>query len=39
MSAEEEERFHLSNMCWTCDNLLDVGDNKVRDNRHITGKY
>ena len=39
MSAEEEERFQLSNSCWICDKLFDVGDDKVRDNCHITGKY
>ena len=37
MSAEEEERFRLSNSCWICDKLFDVGD--VRDHCHITGKY
>ena len=31
MSAEEEERFQLSNSCWICDKLFDVGDDKVRD--------
>ena len=35
MSAEEEERFQLSNSCWICDKLFDVGD----DHFHITGKY
>ena len=39
MSAEEEERFQLSNSCWICDKLFDVEDDKVRDNCHITGKY
>ena len=39
MSAEEAERFQLSNSCWTCDKLFDVGDDKVRDHCHITGKY
>ena len=39
MSAEEEERFQLSNSCWICNKLFDVGDDKVRDNCHITGKY
>ena len=36
MSAEEEERFQLSNICWICNN---VSDNKVRDHCHVTGKY
>ena len=39
ISAEEEERFQLSNSCWICDKLFDVGDDKVRDHCHITGKY
>ena len=44
MSAEEEEeeeekRFQLSNSCWTCDKLFDVGDEKVRYHCRITGKY
>ena len=38
MSAEEE-RFQLSNNCWIFDKLFDVGDGKVRDHCHITGKY
>ena len=38
MSAEEEE-FQPSNSCWICDKLFDVGDGKVRDHCHITGKY
>ena len=38
MSAEEE-RFKSSSSCWICDNLFDVGNEKVRDNYHITGKY
>ena len=40
MSAEEEEeRFQISNSCWICDKSFDVGDDKVRDHCHITGKY
>ena len=39
MSTEYGERFQLSNISWICDNLFDVGDNKVRDHCHITGKY
>ena len=39
MSAEEEERFQLSNNCWIRDRLFDAGDDKVRDHCHITGKY
>ena len=39
MPAEEEERFQLSNSCWICDKLFDVGDENVRDHCHMTGKY
>ena len=43
MSAEEEEEeeeiFQLSNSCWICDKLFDVGDGKVRDHCHRTGKH
>ena len=39
MFAEEEERFQLSNSCWICDKSFDVGNDKVRDHCHITGKY
>ena len=39
MSAEVKERFQLSRKCWKCDELFDVGDNKVRDHCHITGEY
>ena len=38
MSAEEES-YQLSNSCWICDKLFDVGDEKVRDHCRITGKY
>ena len=39
MSEKDEQIFQLSNKCWICDKLFDVGDNKVRDRCHITGKY
>ena len=39
ITSAEEERFQLSNNCWICDKLFDVGDEKVRDHCHITGKY
>ena len=39
MSAEDEERFQLSNICWICDKLFNVGDDKVRDHCHTTVKY
>ena len=39
MSAEDEQRFQSSNKCWICDKLFNVGDNKVKDHCHVTGKY
>ena len=39
MSSEEEERFQLSNICWICNKLFDVSDDKVRDHCQVTGKY
>ena len=39
MTAEENEKFARSNICWICGTLIDIGDNKVRDHCHITGKY
>ena len=39
VSAEENERFELTYICWICDKLIDNTDNKVRDHCHITGKY
>ena len=39
MSAKEEKRFQLSDRSWIFDKLFDVGDDKVRDHCHITGKY
>ena len=39
MSAEENERFEMTNICWICGGLIENTDNKVRDHCHITGKY
>ena len=39
MSAENEEKFQLSNSCWIYDELFDVEDEKVRDHCRMTGKY
>ena len=39
MTAEENEKFEMTNICWICNKLIDIGDNKVRDHCHITGKY
>ena len=38
MTAEENEEFERSNICWICGKLIDF-DDKVRDHCHITGKY
>ena len=38
MTAEQNEEFERSNICWICGKLIDY-DNKVRDHCHITGKY
>ena len=35
--TEEEENFQSSNICWTCEKVID--DEKVRDHCHITRKY
>ena len=29
----------MANSCWICNKLFDVGDEKVRNHRHVTGKY
>ena len=39
MSVVEEERLEQSNICWICSKLIDLSDEKVRDHRHISGKY
>ena len=36
MSAEENEKFEIANICRICGRYY---DNKVRDHCHITGKY
>ena len=38
MSAEENEKFEITNVCWICDGLIENTDNKVRDHCH-SGKY
>ena len=38
MSAEENERFELTNTCWICDKLMKNKDNKVGDHCRIIGK-
>ena len=37
MSAEEEEQFEKSEICWICSKLIE--NDKVRDHCHIIGKY
>ena len=39
MSAEENELFEMTNICWICGGLIENTYNKVRDHCHITGKY
>ena len=39
MTAEQNEEFERTNICWICGKLIDIGDNKVRDHCHITGEY
>ena len=39
MSTEEEEIFQLSDICWICDKLFNLMDEKVRDHCHISGKF
>ena len=38
MTAEENEEFERSNICWILGKLIEFND-KVRDHCHITGKY
>ena len=38
MSAEENEKFELTNICWICSKLIGV-DEKIRDHCHISGKH
>ena len=38
MSAEENEEFERSNICWICGKSINF-DAKVRDHCHIAGKY
>ena len=37
MTAEENEEFERSNICWICGKLIEFND-KVRDHCHISGK-
>ena len=37
ITSQEEDSFQQSTICWLCENPL--GDEKVRDHDHLTGKY
>ena len=39
MSAEENELFKITSICWICGGLIENTDNKVKVHCHITGKY
>ena len=39
MSADDEEKFQLNNICWICHKLFDSIDYKISDYCHIRGKY
>ena len=39
MSEESEKKFQSSNKCWICNKLFTDEDKKVRDHKHVTGKY
>ena len=39
MSAEENEKFEMTNICWIWDKLIENTDNKVTAHCHITDKY
>ena len=39
MSPEDEEKISLSNNCWICDKLINIGENKVGVHFHKTEKY
>ena len=39
MTAEQNEEFERSNICWIFCKLIYIVDNKVRDHCHITGKF
>ena len=37
--SEEEHLFLKSNSCWICKKLTENGEEKVRDDCHVTGKF
>ena len=36
---KEEEQFQSSKICWICEKLIDDDNGKVKDHRHVTGKF
>ena len=38
MTAEKNDEFERSNICWIYGKLIDIGDSKVRDHFHIKEK-
>ena len=34
MTAEQNEEFERTNICWICGKLIDIGENKVKDHDH-----
>ena len=39
MTAERNEEFERSDICWICGKLIDIDNDKIRDHCHISGKY
>ena len=39
LNEEEEHLFQQIKSCWICKKLIDNNEEKVRDHRHITGKF
>ena len=39
MSEEEEYLFQQSSSCWICEKIINDDNEKVRDHRHVTGKF
>ena len=39
MTAEENERLEMTNICWICGKLINLDDDKVRNHCHVTSKY
>ena len=39
LSADKNEKFEMTSVCWICGKLTENCDNKVRGDCHISGKY